>query len=72
MISSLIEGAAKYPNSTFFICYTTGLSVRVMSKTGGKFLDWILTKEGQECIKQAGVFPVGGIIKIGGFFYDER
>lgn len=27
-------------------------------KTGGKFLDWMLSKEGQECIKQAGYVPL--------------
>lgn len=27
------------------------------SKTGGKFLDWMLSVEGQKCIKQAGYIP---------------
>ncbi len=27
-------------------------------KTGGKFLDWILSEEGQKCVEQAGYIPV--------------
>lgn len=27
-------------------------------KTGGKFLEWVLSQEGQKCIKQAGYIPL--------------
>lgn len=27
-------------------------------KTGGKFLDWILSEEGQKCVEQAGYIPI--------------
>ncbi len=43
--------AEKYP---FWTNYYGVIRGGDEDKTGGKFLDWILSKEGQKCVKQAG------------------
>lgn len=44
-----------YPFST---CYYGIIRADDEEKTGGKFLDWILSEEGQKCVEQAGYIPV--------------
>jgi phosphate transport system substrate-binding protein len=43
--------SGKYPFSTY---YYGVIRDEDRAKTGGKFLDWILSEEGQKCVKQAG------------------
>lgn len=44
-----------YPFST---CYYGIIRAGDEEKTGGKFLDWMLSEEGQKCVEQAGYIPV--------------
>ena len=50
---SIREGS--YPLST---CYYGVIRSSDRNAAGGKFLDWILSEEGQACIKQAGYIPL--------------
>lgn len=44
-----------YPFST---CYYGIIRAGDEEKTGGKFLKWIISEEGQKCVEQAGYIPV--------------
>lgn len=47
--------SGKYPFSTnYYAVFRKGEE----KKTGGKFTDWILSPEGQKCVKQAGYIPM--------------
>ena len=46
--------AGLYPLST---CYYGVIRSEDANATGGKFLDWILSEEGQQCLKQVGYVP---------------
>ena len=43
-----------YPFTT---CYYGVIRADDQTRTGGLFLDWMLSEEGQRCIKQAGYIP---------------
>lgn len=44
-----------YPFST---CYYGIIRAGDEEKTGGRFLDWIISEEGQKCVEQAGYIPI--------------
>lgn len=43
----------------FTVCYYGVIRGGEEQKTGGKFLDWMVSAEGQRCIAQAGYVPLG-------------
>lgn len=47
--------SGKYPFST---CYYGVIRRGDEEKTGGRFLDWIVSEEGQKCVAQAGYIPI--------------
>jgi len=46
--------AGRYPFTT---CYYGVIRAGDENSSGGRFLDWMLSAEGQRCIKQAGYIP---------------